>query len=122
MTHDQGALKPDYPWAQIGWISFAVIMVVSSLLGFVVLSRYQLNGEQLDIWNAICRGLGISSDRSPAGSPQPALRIPTNVAWTQATLDQIRAGNPQRGAHVALNCVTKLLDDRRVDHRAEDAT
>jgi cytochrome c553 len=104
MTHDQGALKPDYPWSRIGWISFAVIMVVSSLLGFVVLSRYQLNGEPLDIWNAICRGLGIASDSSPAGSPQPALRIPTTVVWTQATLDQIRAGDAERGAHVALNC------------------
>jgi cytochrome c553 len=104
MTHDQGALKPDYPWSQIGWISFAVIMVVSSLLGFVVLSRYQLNGEPLDIWGAICRGLGIAVDSSPSGSPQPALRIPTTVAWTQATLDQIRAGDAERGAQVALNC------------------
>jgi len=104
MTHDQGALKPDYPWSQIGWISFAVIMVVSSLLGFVVLSRYQLNGEPLDIWGAICRGLGITFDGGPARSPQPALRIPTNVAWTKGTLDQIRAGEAERGAHVALNC------------------
>src|SRR5262245_51049772 len=105
MTHDQGALKPDYPWSKIGWISFAVIMVVSSLLGFVVLSRYQLNGEPLDIWGAICRGLGITFDGGPARSPQPALRTPTNVAWTKATLDQIRAGDANRGAQVALNCV-----------------
>jgi cytochrome c553 len=105
MAYDQGALKRDYPWSQIGWISFAVIMVVSSLLGFVVLSRYQLNEAPLDIWNAICRGLGIAVDSSPAVSPQPALRSPTNVAWSKATLDQIRAGDPQRGAHVALNCV-----------------
>jgi cytochrome c553 len=105
MTHDQGALKPDYPWSKIGWISFAVIMVVSSLLGFVVLSRYQLNGEPLDIWGAICRGLGIAFDGGPARSPQPALRIPTNVAWTKDTLDRIRAGDAERGAHVALNCV-----------------
>jgi cytochrome c553 len=104
MTYDQGALKRDYPWSQIGWISFAVIMVVSSLLGFVVLSRYQLNGEPLDIWGAICRGLGIAVDSSPSGSPQPALRIPTTVAWTQATLNQIRAGDAERGAQVALNC------------------
>jgi cytochrome c553 len=105
MTHDQGALKRDYPWPKIGWISFAVIMVVSSLLGFVVLSRYQQNDAPLDIWSAICRGLGITFDSSPAGSPQPALRTPTNVAWTNATLDQVHAGDAERGAHVALNCV-----------------
>jgi len=104
MTHDPAALKTDYPWSQIGWISFAVIMVVSSLLGFVVLSRYQLNGEPLDIWGAICRGLGIAVDSGPSSSPQPALRIPTNVAWTKGTLDRIRAGDAERGAHVALNC------------------
>jgi cytochrome c553 len=105
MTHDQGALRPDYPWTRIGWISFAVIMVVSSLLGFVVLSRYQQNDAPLDLWGAICRGLGITFDGSATGSPQPALRIQTDVAWTTATLDQIRAGDAERGAHVALNCV-----------------
>jgi len=104
MTRHQGAFKLDHPWTQIGWISFSVIVVVSSLLGFVVLSRYQQNAEPLDIWNAICRGLGITSDTAPSGSAQPPLRIPTNVAWTQATLDQIGAGNAERGAHVALNC------------------
>jgi len=105
MTHDQGALRPDYPWTKIGWISFAVIIVVSSLLGFVVLSRNQLNGAPLDILGAICRGLGITFDSGPTAAPQPTLRIPTDVAWTTATLDQIRAGDAQRGAHVALNCV-----------------
>jgi cytochrome c553 len=105
MTRNQGAFKPDHQWTQIGWISFAGIIVVSSLLGFVVLSRYQQNDAPLDIWGAICRGLGITFDSGPAGSPQPPLRTPTNVAWTQATLDQIRAGNAERGAYVALNCV-----------------
>jgi cytochrome c553 len=105
MTHDHGALNLDYPWARIGWISFAVIMVVSSLLGFVVLSRYQQNDAPLDLWAAICRGLGITFDTSTTSNPQPALRIPTDVAWTTATLDQIRRGDAERGAHVALNCV-----------------
>src|SRR5262245_23686358 len=104
MTHDPAALKTDYPWTQIGWISFAVIMVVSSLLGFVVLSRLQLNSEPLGIWGAICRGLGIAVDNSPSSSPQPPLRVPTDVAWTKDTLDQIRAGNAERVAYVALNC------------------
>jgi len=104
MGRDQGAFKLDHPWPQIGWISFAVIIFVSSLLGFVVLSRYQQNDEPLDLWNAICRGLGISFDSAPSGSTQPPLRTPTTIAWTQATLDQIRAGNPQRGGFVAVNC------------------
>ena len=104
MTRNQGAFKLDHPWPQVGWILSAAIVVVSFVLGFVVLSRYQLNAEPLDFWNAICRGLGITFDAAPSGSAQPPLRTPTDVAWTQATFDQVRAGNAERGAHVALNC------------------
>jgi cytochrome c553 len=104
MVRNQGALRLDNPWSRIGWMSFAVIVLTSALLGFVILSRYQANGETLDIWGAICRGLGITADTSPAASPQPPLRTPTDLAWTQATLDQIRSGDAQRGSFVALNC------------------
>src|SRR6516162_9922764 len=104
MTRSQGAPKTDDPWAQIGWISFAAIFFVSCLLGFVVVSRYQLNDESLDIWSAICCGLGITSDTGQANNPQPPLLTPTDVAWTQTTIDQIRSGNAERGAYVALNC------------------
>ena len=62
----------------------------------MILSRYQLNNEPLDIWGAICRGLGITSDSGPAASPQPPVRSPTEVAWTQVTLDQVCARNLQR--------------------------
>jgi len=105
MTRNQSAPDFDNPWPRIGWISCAVIILTSAVLGFVVLSRYQENSETLDIWGAICRGLGIAADTSVAASAQPPLRTPTDLAWTPATLDQIRAGNPQRGEFVALNCV-----------------
>lgn len=104
MARSQGALRLDNPWARIGWISFAGIVVISSLLGFVVLTRYQQNDETLDLWSAICRGLGITADTGPTTSPRPPVRTPTDLAWTQATLDQIRAGNVERGGFVALNC------------------
>ena len=104
MVRNQGALRLDNPWSRIGWMSFAAIVLASSLLGFVILSRYQANSEPLDIWAAICRGLGITADTSAAVGPQPPLRTPTDLAWTQTTLDQIRAGNAERGAFVALNC------------------
>jgi cytochrome c553 len=48
--------------------------------------------------------LGITSDIGPAAEPQPALRTPTRIAWTQTTLDQIGAGNAEHGAFIALNC------------------
>jgi cytochrome c553 len=104
MTHDQGASKPDRAWAKITWGLVAGTIVVTTWLGFGVLSRYQQNAPELDLWNAICRGLGISADRGPATEPQPALRTPTRVAWTTATLDQIAAGDVQHGAFIAMNC------------------
>jgi cytochrome c553 len=93
-----------HPWRRAGWGALAVILVVSLVLGFIVLSRYQLNGEPLDVWASICRGLGLAPDVGPASAPQPPLRTATFVAWTGGTLDQIAAGNAKDGASVALNC------------------
>jgi cytochrome c553 len=104
MARNQGAFRLDNPWQRIAWITYVAIIITSSLLGFVVLSRYQQNAEALDIWGAICRGLGITTDTASAASPRPPVRTPTDLAWTQATLDQIRAGNAERGGTVALNC------------------
>jgi cytochrome c553 len=104
MARNQGALQLDRPWSRIGWVSFAGIVLVSSLFGFVILSRYQENSDPLTIWGAICRGLGITADTAAATSPQPPLRTPTDLAWTEATLGQIHAGDVQRGGFVALNC------------------
>src|SRR5204863_9241603 len=81
-----------------------VLVAIATVLGLAVLSRYQLNDEPLDLWGAICRGLGITSDTSPAASPRPPLRAPTDVAWTPAALEHIRAGDAQRGSFVAMNC------------------
>lgn len=104
MASDLSPVRHDYHWSRIGWMSFAVIVLSSAFIGFVFLSRYQANSETLGVWAAICRGLGITADTAAAASPQPPLRIPTELAWTQATLDQIRTGNAQRGAFIALNC------------------
>jgi cytochrome c553 len=105
MARDQGTFKLDNPWPKIAWGMTAGVIVVSALLAFGLLDRYQQNAPTLDLWNAICRGLGINSDTAPAAEPRPALYTPTRIAWTTATLDQIAAGNAQHGAFIALNCV-----------------
>jgi cytochrome c553 len=104
MVRDQGTFKLHNPWPKIGWGMAAGTIVVSAVLGFGVLSRYQSNASPLDLWNAICRGLGIGADTGPAGEPAPALRTSTRVAWTTSTLNQIAAGDAQLGAFIALNC------------------
>jgi cytochrome c553 len=92
------------PWPRIGWWSAAALVGVSCFLGFAVLGRYQQNGPTLDTWNAICRAIGISADTGPASDPQPPIRVPTDLAWTSATLARVASGNEQHGAFIALNC------------------
>jgi cytochrome c553 len=105
MVRDQGVLRLENPWPLIGWASFAAIVISSFLIGFVFLSRYQENTDPLTFWGAICRGLGITADTAAASSPQAPLRTPTEIAWTQTTLEQIRNGDAQHGSFIAMNCV-----------------
>ena len=104
MVRHSGVLNINNPWPKFAWGITAAFIVVTTALGFGVLSRFQQNAPELDLWSAICRGLGISSDTAPATETQPALYTPTRVAWTRATLDQIAAGDPEHGAFIALNC------------------
>jgi cytochrome c553 len=102
MAGDHGTF--DNPWPKIGWGVTAVIMVLSAVLGFDLLDRYQPDAAPLDFWSAICRGLGVASDTGPARAPQPALRTATRIAWTQSTLDQIAGGHSEHGGFIAMNC------------------
>lgn len=104
MDRVQDASKSANPWPRFAWWSTVAVVVVLSALGFGVLARYQQDGPELDWWASICRAVGITSATGPAGAPQPALRTPTRVAWTLATLEQIKAGSAKDGATVALNC------------------
>jgi cytochrome c553 len=104
MTRDQSADGLDNPWPSIGWISLAVLVGISVVLGFAVLSRYQQNDRALGLWSAICRGLGITADSDAAAEPRPPLRTATHIAWTSSTLGEIAAGNAQHGGFIALNC------------------
>jgi len=104
MARDQGTFKPHNPWPKFGWGMLAATIVVTAVLGFGILSRYQQNAPTLDLWSAICRGFGIGADTGPATEREPPLRTPTRIAWTISTLDQIAAGDAQHGAFIAMNC------------------
>ena len=104
MAREHGTLWPDNPWPKIAWGMTAAVLVVGVVLGFGILDRFQQNDPTLDLWSAICRGLGIASDTAPSAEAQPALRTPTRIAWTEDTLRQIAAGDVKHGEVVALNC------------------
>jgi cytochrome c553 len=103
-ARDQSAYRLDNPWPSMGWVSLAVLVGISVVLGFAVLSRYQQNDPALGLWSAICRGLGITADNGAATEPQPTLRTATHIAWSSSTLREIAAGNAQHGGFIALNC------------------
>jgi hypothetical protein len=103
MTKDTGPFRLANSWPRIAWSSLAAVVVISVVLGFVILSRYQQNGPTLGTWAAICRSLGITADTAPANEPQPTLRTPTLVAWTSGTMDRIRAGDAKDGEFIALS-------------------
>jgi cytochrome c553 len=104
MARDRKPSDLGDPWPRIGWTVTAAIVVISIVLGFVIVSRYQQNEPTLGLFSAICRSLGITGDSEPAAGEKPPLRTPTQVAWTGATLGQIAAGNAQHGAFIAMNC------------------
>ena len=116
-AREQGSFRTDNPWPMIGWGTAAAIIIVGAVLGFGLLDRYQQGGPTLSLWNAICRGLGITADTGPASDPQPPLRTPTRIAWTGATLTQISDGNARHGGFVALNC-TACHGDQGISHSA----
>ena len=100
----KGPFRLDNPWVRIGWLTATGLVAVGVVLGVGVLSRQQQDGPNLGLWAGICRGLGITSDTRPADEPQPPLRTPTKIAWTQDTLAQIASGNVERGEFIAMNC------------------
>ena len=97
---DTNAPRPVQLTPSSVWMIMIVILAISAVLGFAVVTRYQLNAGQLGLWDAICRGLGIPSGGLKQASPQTS----TNLAWSADTLAQIRAGDAKHGEFVALNC------------------
>jgi len=104
VAREEGPSKLVDPWPRIAWVSMAVVFIVSFLIGFLVLGRFQQNGPTLGAWTAFCRAIGLTADRGPANEPQPPRRTPTRIAWTPETLARIASGNEKHGAFVALSC------------------
>jgi len=78
-ARDPGSFSIDNPWLR--WGMTAGVIVVACVVGFGVLSRCQQNGSNLDLWNSICRGLGVTSNNEAASEPRPALLTAIRIAW-----------------------------------------
>jgi cytochrome c553 len=90
-------------WRLRTWVAFGAASVLAFLLGFVVMGG-ALDGRQIGVWAAICRGLGLRPDQAPASEPRAVAVVPSFIAWTPTTLATIASGRSAPGAFVAINC------------------
>lgn len=90
-------------WRPRSWVAFGAAIVCAFQLGFVVMGG-ALDGRQISVWAAICRGLGLRPDQAPASEPRAAPVVPSFIAWTPTMLATIASGRSAPGAFVAINC------------------
>jgi len=90
-------------WAWRSWASLAAALVLAFVLGFMVVGR-NTAGPRLGLWAAICRSIGLKPDTAATRATAPAVVVPSDIAWTPATLATIASGDVGRGEFVALNC------------------
>ena len=83
------------------WIGATVaLFFVAVLIGFVWLPSAQRDADGLDLWNAICRAIGLPTVSARVSAPiaaQPA----STVAWTAETRRRLAQGSAARGAALA---------------------
>jgi cytochrome c553 len=86
------------------WIGATVVLFIAAIVvGFIWLPSAQPGASALELWNVICRAVGLpvrtAQAPAPAGS-QPA----SNVAWSAVTREQLTRGDAVRGATLATTC------------------
>jgi cytochrome c553 len=87
--------------------SIAVIsglVVITLILGFLVLPRFQPGARPTSMMEAIRQGLGIHKHHMHMSHAQPPPRISTYVVWDESTIHQAMSGDASRGEFIAVNC------------------
>ena len=69
-----------------------------------MLPRYDRQTPPRSTWESICSALGFSKEIRRGRAAQPPAQIPSLIAWTESTIRDALAGDPTRGAVIALNC------------------
>jgi len=86
------------------WIVTTIVLfVVAVVVGFIWLPAAQPRTSGMDLWNVICRAIGLPQ-RTAQAAPLVASQPASNVAWTVATREQLTHGDAARGAALATIC------------------
>ena len=104
MTRRFGPFRLHQNWPLVAVCLVFVVMTLALGLGFLVLPRYGLQTPPRSTWDSICSALGFSKEIRRGSGAQPPAQIPSLIAWTESTIHDALAGDPTRGAVIALNC------------------
>ena len=104
MSRRFGPFRLHQNWSLVAVCLVSGVMTLALGLGFLVLPRYGRQTPPRSTWDAICGALGFSKELRRDRGAQPPAQIPSLIAWTESTIREASAGDPQRGAFIALNC------------------
>jgi cytochrome c553 len=85
----------------------AILVVVVALsfgFGFLLLPRYQAAQGPYSVKDSLYHALGLHTHGKQFATVQPPLKVPTHIAWTDATIREATNGDAKRGEFIALNC------------------
>ncbi len=85
MTRGKGPFSLANPWPRAAWGTLALILGISLVLGFIVLSRYQQNGEPLGVW-ALARFCLCTASLNRRSCFRPLCLCPGNPVSPQRRL------------------------------------
>lgn len=90
-------------WTLVVVAILTAIVVMAFGFGFVILPRFQRGHGTHSTRAAIDNALGFHAHEKLM-STQPPLRVPTRIAWNEATIREALSGDVRRGEFVAINC------------------
>jgi cytochrome c553 len=116
MSRRFGPFRLHQNWSLVAVCLVSGIMTLALGLGFLVLPRYDRQAPPRSTWESICSALGLFKEIRRDRGEQPAAQIPSLIAWTESTIRAASAGDPTRGAFIALNC-TACHGDKGISHQ-----
>jgi len=89
-------------------LAVAILVVILTLgfgFGFLLLPRNDGGQGKASASDSIYHALGLHTHSRSFNTVQPSAKIPSYVAWTEATVQQAMGGDAKRGEFIALNCI-----------------
>jgi cytochrome c553 len=104
MSGENESYRLHNPWRFIAFAIVSAVVVVAFGLGFLLLPRYQGSHAPSSEKDSVYRALGFHKHGNASAAIQPPLKLPTHIAWTEATIRRATDGDAKRGELIAQDC------------------